>query len=286
MSFLCFILATMYLITYVPVLHEGYRAFFERYRGATLYLISPEYLQTEFPRLGRDLRYMPISHMREAIRGLGLFDTVAPLTDAYVEAIVRERAEVVMPVDELSEVMATRLPGCTVTYEQVFLRWDKPVTLAEQEVHPNRLVSEREADREWMKLAARHAVKSADWWRQVGAVAVAENGTVLGAGFNAHHPSEHAVFAHGNPRDNVDAGEHLEVSDTLHGEAGVVARAARDGVSLMGASFYVTTFPCIHCARLLAEAGVKNVYYRDGYSRLDAEGVLKDHGMEIIRVIP
>ena len=52
----------------------------------------------------------------------------------------------------------------------------------------------------------------------------------------------------------------------------------------VGSSVYVTTFPCINCARLLAEAGVKKVYYRDGYSRLDAETILKDKKVEIVLV--
>jgi dCMP deaminase len=106
---------------------------------------------------------------------------------------------------------------------------------------------------------------------------------VLG-GYNKHHPSEHAVFAAGNPRDNFDAGEHPEVSPTIHSEAWLVAQAARRGLSLTGASVYVTTFPCTNCAHLLAEAGVKKVFYRDGYSRLDAEAILKEHGVEIILV--
>ena len=63
-----------------------------------------------------------------------------------------------------------------------------------------------------------------------------------------------------------------------------MACAARDGVSLKGAEVYVTTFPCANCARLLTTAGITKVYYRDGYSMLDAEDIFKAAGVEIVLV--
>jgi dCMP deaminase len=221
--------------------------------------------------------------MVRAIEALALTGDVAVLADEHLDRLNQAAVTVVLARDEVSDVLATRLPDATIVYEDVFLRWDRPLTLAETAPVPDRAVSEQEVDRLFMEHAAREAKRSGDWWRQVGAVAT-RDGAVLFTGFNKHHPSEHAVYAVGNPRDNFDAGEHLEISDTIHGEASIVAMAARDGVSLRGASVYVTTFPCINCARLLAEAGVQKVYYRDGYSRLDAEVVLKDHGIEVIQV--
>jgi len=273
----------MYLVAYIPVLHEGYRALFQKYADRTLLLIGPESVAAELPRLGRDLRALPVKAMRDAVTGMRIVAGVELLTNKSIARLNEEHAEVLMPEDEISREIARRLPSCAITYENVFLRWDKPVTLQEQEVHPDRSVSESERDRVFMEAAKEESQQSSDWWRQVGAVAV-RDGEVLFKGYNKHHPSEYAVFAVGNPRDNFDAGEHLEISDTLHGEAGIVARAARQ--VLIGASIYVTTFPCSNCARLLGEAGVKKVYYRDGYSRLDAETVLKDHGVEIIQVKP
>ncbi len=279
----CGVVSMTYLIMYVPVLHEGYRRLFEKYQDATLYLVGPAHVTGELPRLGRDLRQLGVEDMARAIAALGLVADVQVLEDAHLAALNAAHANVVMPRDEVSDMIAARLPHATVRYEQVFLRWDKPVTLAETAIVPHRTVSEAEVDRLFMECAVAEAMKSGDWWRQVGAVAV-RDGEVLFTGFNKHHPSEHVVYAMGNPRDNFDAGEHLEISDTMHGEASIVAAAAREGVSLRGASVYVTTFPCINCARLLAEAGVSRVYYRDGYSRLDAEAVLKDHGVELIQV--
>ncbi len=271
------------LIAYVPVLHEGYVRLFQKYPD-TLYLVGPEMVADDMPRLGRDLRQVSTEDMRSAIQGMGILKEVYVLDDATVALVQQSGCQIVMPTDEVSTALAQRFfAERDIIYESVFLRWDKPITLAEQNVAPDRVISTDAVDLSFMGAAAEVAKKSGDWWRQVGAVAV-RDGAILFTGFNAHHPSEHAVYAFGNPRDNFDAGEHLEVSDTIHGEASIVAQAARAGEGLLGASVYVTTFPCINCARLLAEAGVSKVYYKDGYSRLDAETVLKERGVEIIQV--
>ncbi len=46
----------------------------------------------------------------------------------------------------------------------------------------------------------------------------------------------------------------------------------------------MTDFPCPPCAKLLAGAGVARVYYRSGYAVLDGEQVLRDAGVELVRV--
>lgn len=272
------------LIAYVPVLHEGYRRMFTKHAGAVLYLVTPALVAKEFPLLARDRRQLPVEDMLRVIRALELFSDVAVLSDEDLSQLNASARRVILPDDEVGCALATHLGSCSVTYETPFLRWDKTVTLQDLDVHPDTIVTQEEVDRSFMARASEEAQKSGDWWRQVGAVAVCE-GEARYTGFNKHHPTEHAVYANGNPRDNFDAGQHPEISLTLHGEASIVAQAARDGVSLRGASVYVTTFPCVNCARLLAETSVGKVYYRDGYSRLDAEEVLKDHGVEIIRVV-
>jgi dCMP deaminase len=52
---------------------------------------------------------------------------------------------------------------------------------------------------------------------------------------------------------------------TVHAEANAVAQAARSGISLLGATVYVNTFPCWPCMKLLASAGVMIVCYDDDY---------------------
>lgn len=52
---------------------------------------------------------------------------------------------------------------------------------------------------------------------------------------------------------------------TVHAEQNAVADAAKRGVSLMGATVYITHFPCINCAKILAAAGVGTVKYLHDY---------------------
>ena len=272
-----------HLVAYVPVLHEGYAKFFKKY-GGTAYLVGPEFISEEFPRLIRDLRQLPVSDMVRAVQGLGIFEHVEVLTKVVAEKLQKEKATIIMPDEEISHELAPKyFSDCSITYENVFLRWDKPITLRETIVSPNRVISTKELDKKFIQLAKQEAQKRGDWWRQIGVVAV-RDGEVLFTDHNRNLPTEYNLHAVGNPRDNFDAGEHPEIYPTIHGEASVVAQAARTGVSLNGAEVYVTTFPCANCARLLAEAGVVKVYYKDGYSMLDAEDIFKANNIEVVLV--
>lgn len=272
-----------YIVAYVPVLHKGYQNLFEKY-GGTLYLIGPDFVSESFPRLIRDLRQLSVEDMQRAVTGLKVCDAVEILTKDNIETLDKKENTIVMPDEDLSHGIAREhFSVCTVTYENTFLRWDKPLTLQEQKIAPDRTITTDALHRECITEANEESKKSGDWWRQIGVVIV-KNDKVLFRSHNKHLPSEYVVYATGNPRDNFDAGEHPEIYLTVHGEAGAIAQAARSGTSLEGADIYVTTFPCANCARLLVEAGIKNVYYRDGYSMLDAEDILKEAGVNIILV--
>ncbi|MGF1453435.1 MAG: cytidine/deoxycytidylate deaminase family protein [Opitutales bacterium] len=52
---------------------------------------------------------------------------------------------------------------------------------------------------------------------------------------------------------------------TVHAEQNAIADAARRGVSLQGASAYITHFPCINCSKLLIAAGIARIRYRHDY---------------------
>ncbi|AHF88997.1 deoxycytidylate deaminase [Opitutaceae bacterium TAV1] len=69
---------------------------------------------------------------------------------------------------------------------------------------------------------------------------------------------------------------------TVHAEQNAVADAARRGSSLEGCVAYVTHFPCINCAKILAAAGIAEVRYRDDYKNDPlVEPLLADAGVSI-----
>jgi dCMP deaminase len=175
-------------------------------------------------------------------------------------------------------------PKHEVFLDSVFLRWDKHNTVTETNLHPDVQISSEEFDKKMIILADEEAEKSSDWWRRVGSVIV-KDGKMILVSHNKHLPSEHTPYVNGDPRNNFHKGVHLELGTSIHGEAGAIADAARQGISLDGAEIYVTTFPCPPCAKLIACAGIKKIYYRVGYGVLDGESILKQYGVEIIQVV-
>ena len=113
---------------------------------------------------------------------------------------------------------------------------------------------------------------------------VVKDKKILFISHNHHLPTNYHLSTFGDPRSNFDAGQHQEIFTSIHSEASIVAQAAHDGVSLKDATIYITTFPCPNCARLVAKAGIKKLFYSKGYSLLDAEKILDHFGVEIFLV--
>jgi dCMP deaminase len=72
---------------------------------------------------------------------------------------------------------------------------------------------------------------------------------------------------------------------TVHAEQNAVADAARRGSSVEGCMAYVTHYPCINCAKILAAAGIAEVRYRDDYANdpLVAQ-ILDDAGVKVTKL--
>ena len=111
-------------------------------------------------------------------------------------------------------------------------------------------------------------MRSAELWAdmsrgiraKVGAVLVTQSGVVL-TGFNGTPPGAD------NALEDIDreTGEFVTKPNVIHAEMNCILKAAREGVSVIGARVYVTHSPCEQCAAVLASAGVSAVYYRQIY---------------------
>jgi len=72
---------------------------------------------------------------------------------------------------------------------------------------------------------------------------------------------------------------------TVHAEQNAVSDAARRGSSVEGCVAYVTHFPCINCAKILAAAGIADIRYREDYSNDPLVApLLADAGVRISRL--
>jgi dCMP deaminase len=269
------------VVTLIPAIHSGYLSFFKKYPG-TLYVIGKDFIE-DFPHIERDLRTPDFDELKSMLFALNIFDDVIELTKETVKDIPAH-LQVVMPDDEIAKGITEKyLKGRDVKFENIFLRWTRLISTTELEVPADRLITTEDAQRELIDRSKELAKRSADWWRQIGAIVV-RDGKILIEACNKNNPSDYSLDALGDPRCNFNAGERFDLVNTIHAEAHAVALAAKQGIALDGATLYVTTFPCPVCARLVARAGIKKVYYSLGYSLLDAENILKDFDVEIVLV--
>ena len=72
---------------------------------------------------------------------------------------------------------------------------------------------------------------------------------------------------------------------TVHAEQNVITDAARRGISVRGATAYITHYPCIHCAKIMAAAGIKTIKYLHDYhnDELVAE-IFREAGIDVVKL--
>lgn len=272
------------LVAYVPVLHEKYRRFFERFPEVKeLWLIGRE-LAYELRPLQKDIRALPAADVKKLLSEWAHFEKIEILNSASLPTLQQTNAQLVFPNDAISRHLVDHyFDQDQVLFDTTFLMWDEKNSLKKNEIQDYSTLSNTEFDQMMMELAQAEADKSDDWWRHVGGV-VFKDKTVLLKTHNQHVPTEYEAYYEGDPRANFHKGEYLKVSTAIHVEAYLIAQAAQQGISLEEADMYITTFPCPVCAKQVAYSGIKRVFFRDGYSVLDAERILKDNDVELIQV--
>ncbi len=268
------------VLAFVPVLHKGYLDFFSGNEG-DIWILGDDVIEN-YVHLTRDLRRIPAESAAKALQSLLIGRKTGVANERDITSFPYDK--IVMPDDEVCRDIAVKFfSDREVSFVGVFLRWNKIITFKEHEIPAHRKISTEEFHREILAKASLEARKSNDWWRQIASIVV-KDGNILFSTYNHHLPTDFHLSANGDPRSNFDAGEHQDIYTSIHSEAEAIAKAARDGVSLKGASLYATTFPCPNCARLIGTAGIKTLYYSKGYSLLDAEKILDHFGVEIVLV--
>ncbi len=283
------------IVAYIPVLHEGYQHLIEKHQEAgTVYLLPAE-ITHQLRSLQKDIRAISEEKMAAALQALYPERTISVATSDILHDLANKNTALIFPEEDISRLVITEyFPENEVIFDTIFLRWDKEQSLR---VYPPSLTyslnsatknlaktqnSDDSPNTSFMELAQAEAAKSADWWRQVGAVLVKDGALVLQT-HNTHLPNEQAPYILGDPRANFHAGDHIELSTAIHAEAKLIAQAAKLGITLAGTELYCTTFPCPPCAKLIAESGIVTLYFAEGYSMLDGEEVLQNAKVEIIQ---
>ncbi|MBO7182375.1 MAG: dCMP deaminase family protein [Kiritimatiellae bacterium] len=103
--------------------------------------------------------------------------------------------------------------------------------------------------------------------RKVAAVIVSEN-RIISTGYNGTPRGILNCFEGGCPRcsGNVASGASLEECICVHVEQNAICQAAYYGIRLAGSTIYVTLTPCLTCAKMIINAGIREVVYAGNYA--------------------
>ncbi|MFZ3149781.1 MAG: deaminase, partial [Methanothrix sp.] len=80
------------------------------------------------------------------------------------------------------------------------------------------------------------------------------------------------------------SGTRHELCRAVHAEQNAIIQAALHGISIEGATLYCTHQPCILCAKMMINARVIKVVYRQSYQDVTALDFLQQAGIEVARV--
>lgn len=129
-------------------------------------------------------------------------------------------------------------------------------------------------DRRYLKMAQIWAENSYCKRRQVGALLVKDK-MIISDGYN------------GTPvgfENNCEDEENKSKPYVLHAEANAITKVAKSNNSSDGATLYVTSSPCLECAKLIIQAGIKRVVFADNYRLEDGINLLKRASIEVIQI--
>ena len=127
-------------------------------------------------------------------------------------------------------------------------------------------------EKRYLRMASIWSENSYCKRRQVGALIV-KNKMIISDGYN------------GTPSgfENVCEDENnVTYPYVLHAEANAITKIARSNNNSEGATLYVTDSPCIECAKLIIQAGIKRVVYSRQYRLDDGLQLLKKAGIEVV----
>lgn len=129
-----------------------------------------------------------------------------------------------------------------------------------------------ELDRRYLDMASIWALNSYCKRRRVGALLVKDK-MIISDGYNGT-PSG---FPNICEDENGDTYKYV-----LHAEANAITKVAQSNNSSKGSTLYVTTSPCMECSKLIIQAGIKRVVFRELYRLTDGIDLLKCAGIETV----
>lgn len=145
-------------------------------------------------------------------------------------------------------------------------------------------------DSKYLRMAQIWASNSYARRSKVGALIV-KNGMIISDGYNGT-PSgfdnnceiEEMVTYREGSLDEYTVKELVTKPEVLHAEANAITKVAKSTNSSEGATMYVTLSPCLECAKLIIQAGIKRLVYNEEYRDTSGLELLKKAGVEVEQI--
>ena len=127
----------------------------------------------------------------------------------------------------------------------------------------------------FMNIARQAATRSTCDRKHVGCVIVRDK-TILSTGYNGSVRG----MPHCDDVGHVMENDHCVA--TVHAEANAIIQAAKNGVRIEGAELYTTASPCWSCFKLIANAGIRTIYYGEFYRDTRSADVARRLGIPLV----
>lgn len=136
----------------------------------------------------------------------------------------------------------------------------------------------------FLQLARQAATRSTCLRRQVGALLVRDK-RVLAMGYNGAPRGVAHCLDTGCLREQlgIPSGERQELCRAIHAEQNAIIQAAVHGVAIEGATLYCTHQPCVLCAKMLINCGVREIHYLGGYPDELSSAMFAEAGVRVVK---
>lgn len=141
------------------------------------------------------------------------------------------------------------------------------------------MASQSKLDEVYLKMSEVWASLSKAKRKQVGCLIV-KDGAIISDGFNGT-PKGFDNECEYNPNPNIHH-KLITKPEVLHAESNAITKLAKSTQSSSGSTMYITISPCLDCAKLIIQADIKRVVFKNFYKNSEGIDLLKQANIEVV----
>ena len=137
----------------------------------------------------------------------------------------------------------------------------------------------------FMSITELVAQRSTCLRRKVGAILVRDK-RIIATGYNGAPSGIRHCLDVGCMREQqgIPSGERHELCRGLHAEQNAIIQAALHGIEVAGATLFCTNMPCSICSKMLINARIERIYYREGYADMLSASLMSEAGIPLVQL--